>query len=57
MFVISVKKMWSVMDNVSAMPNAEFDAQAAIFKKHGYKVVTVPVYAWGAGGLHCDLLY
>jgi hypothetical protein len=56
-FILAIKKMWLVMDAVSVMPNREFDSQAEIFRKHGYKVVTVPVYAWGAGGLHCDLLY
>ena len=56
-FLLSISSMWGVMDKVSAMPNPEFDTQADIFRKHGYKVVAVPVYAWGAGGLHCDLLY
>lgn len=56
-FLISIKKMWIIMDAVSTMPNKEYDKQSEIFTKYGYKVVKVPVYAWGAGGLHCDLLY
>ncbi len=49
--------LWSAMDQAAQAPNPFFDAQKAEFEKCGYDVVTVPLYAWGAGGIHCQTLH
>jgi hypothetical protein len=48
---------WKQMDIVSDEDNPMFDEQKKQFEKYGYHVITVPVYAWGAGGLHCLVMY
>ncbi len=49
--------VWTVMDTVSEETNSVYDEQKKMFEKYGYNVITVPVYAWGAGGLHCMVMY
>jgi hypothetical protein len=53
----TISNLWNTMGKVEAMPNTNTDSERKIFEKYGYGVVEVPVYAWGAGGLHCQLLY
>ena len=53
----AVRNLWQVMDEVSEMPNPLTERQKRLFEWEGYTVKVVPVYAWGAGGMHCQLLY
>jgi hypothetical protein len=48
---------WELMDTVENEPNPVYEAQKKQFEKYGYSVITVPVYPWGAGGLHCMVMY
>lgn len=52
-----IEHLWMVMDEVSGMANPLTEKQKRLFEKQGYSVKVVPVYAWGAGGMHCQLLY
>jgi hypothetical protein len=53
----SIKATSAIMDESVKDKNPIYDEWEKAFKKYGFKVVTVPTYAWGAGGLHCQLLY
>lgn len=53
----AINNLWKVMDEVCEAPNPVYQAQYDIFKMLGYEVITIPVYAWGAGGLHCQMMY
>lgn len=55
--IAGINRLWSVMDMVSEEPNPLTERQKRLFEKEGYVVKVVPVYAWGAGGMHCQLLY
>lgn len=52
-----IKHLWQVMDEVSGMPNPLTERQKRLFEQQGYAVKVVPVYAWGGGGLHCQIMY
>ncbi len=52
-----IDTMWRIMDEVALMPNPIYEAQKKVFTDLGYDVITIPMYAWGAGGLHCQLMY
>jgi hypothetical protein len=54
---VSVDTLWKTMDEVSQAHNPIYEAQAALFKSYGYEVMTIPMYAWGGGGLHCQMMY
>lgn len=49
-------QVWQAIDEVSAAPNPIFDRQKELFEQAGYRVDEVPVYPWGSGGLHCQVL-
>jgi hypothetical protein len=49
--------LWDAMDYSAAAKNRIFEKQMEIFQKAGYTVIPVAEYAWGAGGLHCDLQF
>lgn len=53
----TIKEISAIMDESIKDRNPIYDEWEKAFKKYGFKVVTVPTYAWGAGGLHCQLLY
>ncbi len=53
----ALDRTWASIEAVDGMPNPIFESQARLFRQYGYQVVPVPLYAWGAGGLHCQLLY
>jgi hypothetical protein len=53
----AIAKLWKIMDEICAAPNPTYEAQYKIFKDLGYDVITIPVYAWGAGGLHCQMMF
>lgn len=55
--IAAINNLWRVMDEACAAPNPTYEAQYKVFKDLGYEVVTIPVYAWGAGGLHCQMMY
>lgn len=48
--------VWKALDEVAAAPNPIFDHQKELFEAAGYRVVGVPLYPWGSGGLHCQIL-
>jgi hypothetical protein len=48
--------VWAEMDRAAERPNPAFDAQRRIYEAEGIRVVPVPIYATGEGGLHCLLL-
>jgi hypothetical protein len=53
----TISGLWETMDLVAKLPNPIYDMDKKLVEKYGYRVITVPSYAWGAGGLHCQLLY
>lgn len=53
----SIDRTWQTMEWASAQPDPYFEQNRALFQKAGFDVVTVPDYAWGSGGLHCQLLH
>lgn len=53
----SLESFWATMDEVSASPNPLFEKNRELLQKAGIEVVAVPDYAWGSGGLHCQLLH
>ncbi len=53
----TINEVSAIMDESAKDKNPIYDEWEKAFKKYGFKVVMVPTYAWGAGGLHCQLLY
>jgi hypothetical protein len=49
--------LWGTLKNASGQTNPFFDEQQALLEKCGYIVIPVPMYPWGAGGLHCQTLH
>lgn len=52
----SLAATWTQMDVAAASPNPAFDAQARIYESEGIRVIPVPIYPTGEGGIHCLLL-
>jgi hypothetical protein len=52
-----IQAAWNVMDRVPAESDKIFEDNAALFRKAGIEVVPVADFAWGAGGLHCQMLH
>jgi len=48
-------KVWADMDDTDKEPNPLFDQWVKTFNKAGIDVIPVSDYAWGAGGLHCQV--
>lgn len=44
---------WAEMDRATTRPNPTFDRQAKAYEAEGIRVVPVPIYPTGEGGLHC----
>lgn len=51
-----IKDLWALMKSLEGEANPEFDAQAKVYQDAGYKVIPVPIYPTGSGGLHCMVL-
>ncbi len=45
--------VWAEMDRVTKSDNPTFDRQAKAYLAEGVRVVSVPIYPTGEGGLHC----
>jgi hypothetical protein len=53
----AVQDLWNEMTAVSMESDPDFEATANLFRKAGIDVVPVADFAWGSGGLHCQLLH
>ncbi len=53
----SYSNVWNVLRAASGSDNPVFDEQKSLIEKCGYQVIPVPMYPWGAGGLHCETLH
>jgi hypothetical protein len=51
-----IQSVWSVMDRVPVESSPIFEYNAKKFRDAGIDVVPVADFAWGAGGLHCQVL-
>jgi hypothetical protein len=47
------REVWAEMDRASASPNPTFERQAKVYRAEGIRVVPVPIFPTGEGGLHC----
>ena len=47
------QEVWAEMDRAAASPNPTFDRQAKVYQAEGIRVVPVPIFPTGEGGLHC----
>jgi hypothetical protein len=53
----SIENAWWTMDWASSQEDPFFEQNREIFQKAGIDVVAVPDFAWGSGGLHCQVLH
>ncbi|HKC23620.1 MAG TPA: hypothetical protein VKF32_02705, partial [Thermoanaerobaculia bacterium] len=53
----AIRLVWDGLEGVLSAPSPSFDAKKKIFEERGYRVVEVPLFAWGEGGLHCLVLH
>lgn len=44
---------WAEIDRAAASPNPTFDRQVRAYEAEGVRVVPVPIFPMGEGGLHC----
>lgn len=51
-----IQSVWNVMDIVSTEPNPVFEENVKLFRESGIDVIPVADFAWGSGGLHCQML-
>jgi hypothetical protein len=49
-------QVWAEMDSTDKEPNPLFDQWVKTINQAGIDVIPVSDYAWGAGGLHCQVL-
>ncbi len=47
------REVWAEMDRAATSPNPTFEKQAKIYQAEGIRVVPVPIFPTGEGGLHC----
>ena len=47
------QEVWAEMDRAAASPNPTFERQAKVYQAEGVRVVPVPIFPMGEGGLHC----
>jgi hypothetical protein len=52
----AIQSAWAVINTVPAESNEVFEYNAALFRKAGIDVIPVADFAWGSGGLHCQML-
>ncbi len=55
-YLEAIQNLWNEMESAQKEPNPIFERQAALIRKAGYDVIGIPTYAWGSGGLHCQIL-
>lgn len=53
----SIATLDALMKHAAVAPDPVFEAQRAVLEDRGFRVVPVPVFPWGAGGLHCLTLH
>jgi len=53
----AINNLFYMLEEEEKTQNPIAEKQAEIYRKYGYDVILVQSYAWGAGGLHCSLLY
>jgi hypothetical protein len=51
-----IQSVWTLMDNASTESSAVFESNAEMFRKAGIDMIPVADFAWGSGGLHCQML-
>jgi hypothetical protein len=56
-FLVVIKNIWDDLTDIENQPNPIFEDQAKVFRSRGFEVVEVPMFAWGAGGIHCQTLH
>jgi hypothetical protein len=54
--VRGIADVWREMDHAAESPNPSFQMQARIYEGEGIRVIPVPLYPTGEGGIHCLLL-
>jgi hypothetical protein len=54
--VRSLAGVWTEMDRAAESPNPGFQMQAHLYEAEGIRVIPVPMYPTGEGGIHCLLL-
>ncbi len=47
------REVWAEMDRAAASPNPTFERQSKVYAAEGIRVVPVPIFPTGEGGLHC----
>ena len=52
----ALQASWSQIDATVASLNPHFESLEEAYRSHGIRVLRVPIYAFGQGGLHCELL-
>jgi hypothetical protein len=45
--------VWAEMDRAAASPNPTFERQMKVYEAEGIRVVPIPIFPMGEGGLHC----
>lgn len=53
----SIEVAWQTMDGAGSQSDPFFEKNRELFQKAGVDVVAVPDFAWGSGGLHCQILH
>lgn len=48
-----LREVWAELDRAAASPNPTFERQAKVYRAEGIRVVPVPIFPTGEGGLHC----
>ncbi len=56
-FLRGMGMLYSEMNRAAMAADPVFDAQRKSLEGCGYRVVPVPMFPWGAGGLHCQTLH
>lgn len=52
----NLQSIWRRIDRAIDAPNPEFAAQSRIYEENGVRVLPVPIFPSGEGGIHCMLL-
>lgn len=52
----TVGATWRQMDEAVSAPNPDFEAQRRVYESFGVRVLSLPIFATGEGGVHCLVL-
>lgn len=52
----AVAATWKQMDRAVSLPSPEFESQRAVYESFGVRVLPLPIYPTGEGGVHCLVL-